>query len=57
MPKPIWERHVDHLISAIQRENARKVGRLLREKSIKHKLYGLEFRAHLPANDARYDAR
>ena len=54
MSKPIWTQHVDNLISQIMRENARKRGRLLREKAVKHALFGLEFRAHLPANEARF---
>ena len=54
MSKPIWEKHVDALINQIQRENARKVGKALRAKAIRHTLYGLEFRAHLPANDSKF---
>ena len=54
MSKPIWERHIDALISAARREANRKLAKTLREKSIRHKIFGLGVRAHLAANDVAF---
>ena len=52
--KPIWERHVDALVSQLRRDANRKIAKTLREKSAKHKLFGLGVRAHLAANDSSF---
>ena len=52
--KPIWTQHVDALVSQLRREANRKLAKTLREKSIRHKIFGLEVRAHLAANDSSF---
>ena len=54
MSKPIWTTHVDHLIAQARRDTNRKIAKTLREKSIRHKIFGLGVRAHLAANDVSF---